>query len=85
MTANFSDDLRKAIEHAPDLPLRVIDASSNTAYVIMRLEQYEKVKAIFEPEDLEFHPSEAYPFIDEVMRDDDARDPGLESYQSISK
>jgi hypothetical protein len=53
--------------------------------VIMRADQYEKVKAVFESDDRDFDPSEAYPFVDEVMKEDDANDPSLESYQSYSK
>ena len=35
-------------------------------------------------DDSEMDPSEAYPLVDEVMADDDARDPTLESYQGES-
>jgi hypothetical protein len=45
--------------------------------------KHEKVKAAFEPDDQDFDPREAYPFVDELMREDDANDPGLESYQSF--
>ena len=48
-------------------------------------DQYEKVKVLFEREEHELDPREAYPFVDEVMREDDANDPTLESYQSYAK
>jgi hypothetical protein len=85
MTTKLSEDLREALEQGGDLPVRLVDATTNAGYVIMRADQYEKVKAVFEREDDNFDPREAYPFVDEVMKDDDAHDPGLESYQSFSK
>ena len=45
-------------------------------------DQYERVKAILEREEDDLDPRGAYPFIDDVMREDDANDPTLESYQS---
>jgi hypothetical protein len=85
MTAKFSDDLRQALEQAGSRPLHVVDATTKAHYVLLRIDQYEKVKAVFEREDQDFEPREAYPFVDEVMREDDANDPALGSYQSFAK
>jgi hypothetical protein len=85
MTTNLSDDLRHAFEQGGGSPVHLVDATTNERYVLMRADQYEKVKAIFECEEQDFDPREAYPFVDEVMRDDDANDPALESYQSFTK
>lgn len=85
MTTKLSDDLRRAIEQGGDIPVHLVDSVTNAGYVIMRADQYEKVKAVFESDDREFDPTEAYPFVDEVMKEDDANDPSLESYQSYSK
>jgi hypothetical protein len=41
---------------------------------------YARVKNLIY-DDSEFDPREAYPMINEVMREDDANDPWLESYQ----
>ena len=81
MTTKLSDDLRKALEQGGDAPVHLFDATTNAGYVIMCADQYEKVKAVFEREDNDFDPSVAYPFVDEVMKEDDANDPSLESYQ----
>ncbi len=43
-----------------------------------------EVKTVFEPDDQDFDPREAYPFIDNAMREDDAHDPSLESYQAAA-
>jgi hypothetical protein len=85
MTTKLSDDLRQAIEKGNGSPLLVVDADTNVRYVLMRAEQYERVKAVFEHEDREYDPREAYPFVEEVMREDDANDPALASYQSFRK
>jgi hypothetical protein len=79
MILNLTDDQRRAIEEQAGTPIPFFDAATNTRYVLLRADQYEKVRALLEAED--FHPRETYPFIDEVMREDDALDPTLESYQ----
>jgi hypothetical protein len=85
MITKPSDELRLALEQDGGIPVHLVDTTTNQGYVIMRADQYEKVKAIFEREDHDFDPREAYPFIDEAMQDDDANDPILESYQSFPK
>jgi hypothetical protein len=85
MTTILSDDLRQAIEKERGSPVHLIDAATNEHYVLMRAEQYEKVKAVFEHDDRDFNPREAYPFVEEVMREDDANDPILASYHSFIK
>jgi hypothetical protein len=85
MTTKLSDDLRQAIEKGDGSPLLIVDADTNLRYVLMRAEQYEKVKAVFEHDDRDFDPREAYPFVEAVMREDDANDPALASYQSFTK
>ena len=85
MTTILSDDLRQAIEKERGSPVHLVDAATNEHYVLMRADQYEKVKAVFEHDDHDFDPREAYPFVEEVMRDDDANDPTLSSYQSFTK
>ena len=83
MTTKLSDELRLALEQDGGIPVHLVDPMTNEAYVIMRADQYEKVKLVFEREDQVFDPREAYPFVDEAMREDDANDPALESYQSF--
>jgi hypothetical protein len=85
MTTNLSDDLREALDNAAGGPFRLVDSKTNVSYVIMRADEYEKLKQMVEYDAREFDPSEAYAFVDEVMKDDDAHDPALESYQSVSK
>ena len=46
---------------------------------MIRADQYEKVKVVFEGEDYDFDPREADPFVDEAIQADDANDPTLEN------
>ena len=80
MIPTLTDEQRRAIEEHGGTPILLLDVVTNASYVLMRAEQYEKVRALLEVE--EFDPREAYPFIDEVMREDDALDPTLDSYQN---
>jgi hypothetical protein len=79
MILHLTDDQRRAIEEQGGPPISIFDATTNSSYVLIRADQFEKVRALLEDE--QFDPREVYPFIDEVMRDDDALDPTLESYQ----
>jgi hypothetical protein len=85
MTTKLSDELRLALEQEGGSPVHLVDTTTNEGYVIMRIDQYEKVKLVFERDDQDFDPREAYPFVDEAMREDDTNDPALESYQSFTK
>ena len=67
MTPKLTDELRLAIEERGGGPLYLVDATDNH-YVLMRADQYEKVKVLFEGDDLD--PREMYPLIDEVMKED---------------
>jgi antitoxin ParD1/3/4 len=85
MTTKLSDELRLALEQPGGIPVHLVDSTTNEGYVIMRADQYEKVKVVFEREDHDFDPREAYPFVDEAMQADDANDPTLETYQSFPR
>ena len=85
MTTKLSDELRLALEQDGSIPVHLVDTTTNEGYVIMRADQYEKVKTVFERDDHDFVPRKGYPFVDEGMEDDHANDPALESYQSFPK
>ena len=76
MVPKLTDDLREAIEARGGEPLYLVDAT-NQRYVLMRAEQFEKVKALVGEDDLD--PRETYPLIDEVMRED-WDDPAMDIY-----
>jgi hypothetical protein len=56
-----------------------IDPQTGESYVLVRRETYERLKALLARED--YDPDEGAGYINEVMADDDAKDPYLESYQ----
>jgi hypothetical protein len=61
----------------------VRDAATNETYVLVRLEVYERLKALLAPD--EYDPDEGLAYINEVMAEDDAGDPLLEKYQDYRK
>jgi hypothetical protein len=85
MMTRLSDDLRQAIEQEGQSPVHLVDAPTNIHYVFIRADLYEKVKVLFEGEEHDLDPREAYPFVERVMREDDANDPTLESDQSYTQ
>ncbi len=60
-----------------------IDPLTGDSYVLVRRETYERFKALLAMED--YDPDEGAGHINEVMADDDAKDPYLERYQQHGK
>jgi hypothetical protein len=78
MTPRITDDLRQAIEERGGAPLYVEDAA-NQRYVLMRAEQFEKVKALFgdaEGEDVRA----LYPLIEQSFGRAGWDDPEMDDY-----
>jgi hypothetical protein len=59
------------------------DPQTGQTYILVRRETYERLRAILALED--YDPEEGAGYINEVMADDDAKDPYLESYQHYGK
>jgi hypothetical protein len=55
-----------------------IDPQTKEEYVLVRKEVYARIRELLD----DFDPREAYPFVDRIMTEDDAKDTTLESYQS---
>jgi hypothetical protein len=66
MTPKLTDDQRQAIEEHGGEPVYLVDTTTNATYVLMRAEQFEKVRMLLHAE---FDPREVYPFVDRVMRE----------------
>lgn len=56
-----------------------IDPQTGETYVLVPRETYERLKALLALED--YDPDEGAAYINEVMADDDTKDPYLEGYQ----
>lgn len=61
----------------------VLDPQTGESYVLVRRETYERFKALLTLDD--YDPDEGAGYINEVMAEDDAKDPYLESYQHYGK
>jgi hypothetical protein len=60
-----------------------IDPLTRQTYVLVRKEAYERLKALLSLDD--YDPDEGLAAMNEVMAEDDANDPLLESYQRYGK
>jgi PHD/YefM family antitoxin component YafN of YafNO toxin-antitoxin module len=60
-----------------------IDPQTQETYVLVRREAYERMKTMLALDD--YDPDEGTALINEVVADDDAGDPLLESYQHYGK
>jgi len=60
-----------------------IDPQTKATYVLVRRESYERMKGLLALDD--YDPDEAATFMNEIMAEDDAKDPLLESYQHFGK
>ncbi len=60
-----------------------IDPVTQTTYVLVRREVYEQSKTLLKMDD--YDPGEAAGYMNEVMAEDDAKDPYLQSYQHYGK
>ena len=59
------------------------DPQTKAKYVLVRQEVYERWKALIALD--EYDPNEGAAHINEIMAEDDAKDPYLESYQHYGK
>ena len=50
MTPELTQDQRMAIEERPDMPVYILDTATNNRYVLMLAEDYERMKAVTEPD-----------------------------------
>jgi hypothetical protein len=74
--AELDPNLKQAV--AVGTPVEVFDPTSNEVYYLLSAEQFQKLSSkLFG----DFDPRDAYPVIDEVMAQDDAHDPLLDTYQ----
>ena len=72
-----------ALQRDGDGPPRVHDAETNITYVLLREDLYERLRPLLSTG--EFDPDDSLSLMNEVMAEDDACDPLLESYQKYRK
>ena len=80
MVVKLSDEIRSALEQQPDMPLTVEDDRTHRSYVIIPVEEFEKVKALLY-DDGPFDPDEAIAAVAETFFGPTGWDaPGMELY-----
>lgn len=52
MTVPLTEPLQQAIDEQPGEPLRLVDPRTQTAYVLLQADIYERVRTLIEGEDL---------------------------------
>lgn len=82
MTPLLTDEQRQALYDAKGCaPVKVMDPATNTPYVLVRADLYDRCKALFEDE--EFDVREAYSAMDEVARAEGWDDPEMDVYDQL--
>ena len=61
----------------------VVDPQTKETYVLVRKEAYDRLKALLSMS--QYDPEEGTAYVNEIMAEDDASDPLLESYQHYGK
>jgi hypothetical protein len=66
MNTHLTDDQRHAIEQVGGSPVDIVDPATNASYVLLRAEDYEKMKAQPDPDDI----SSMYPLLADISPED---------------
>jgi len=75
----MTPELRAAIEQAGTEPARLVDPETQTAYILMREEEYDRIRTTHAPSG-EATPEAMYPFIDEAFGLSGWDDPKMDDY-----
>ncbi len=78
----LTDEIRQALAAHPEGPVRLSDPQTQEEYVILRADVYERLRDI-----LDDGPTmrQVGIMVERAMREEDADDPSLESYQKYRK
>ena len=77
----LTGELRREVQAAGDMPLRLTDPETLREYVLVRADVYDRLKGLLY-DDGEFDPRVGAALMNEIMAEDDNDDPYLESYQN---
>ena len=81
MTLQLNDEQREALGRSNNAPVYFVDPVTQTKYVLVTDEVYQRARALFEG--VPFHIAEAYPLMDEVARKDGWDDPAMDAYDQL--
>jgi hypothetical protein len=72
----ITPEIRQAIELAGEQPVQLADPETNSVYIIVRAEVYERMRALCD----DFDIRDAYPLMDQVAAHQGWDDPSMEMY-----
>jgi hypothetical protein len=72
----LTPEIRKAIEQAGEQPVQLTDPETNTVYMIVRADVYERMRASRDELDIR----DAYPLMDQVAALEGWDDPSMDIY-----
>lgn len=81
MTPELSEQQRQAVRERPDEPVDVVDAVTQSRYVLLPASTYQRVQALLEED--AFDVREAYPLMDRVAASEGWDDAGMDAYNTL--
>lgn len=73
----------QAVVRQGEIPPRVVDPGTQTTYILIREEFYNRMKALFAEEDNNRFLSEMYPHVMEVFGNEGWNDPAMDVYNEL--
>jgi hypothetical protein len=80
----MTEPLRQALDENPNEPIQIVDPRTRQTYVLLRSDIYERIKTLVSDDD-DLAGVDVGRLIADAMREDDADDPLLESYQKYKR
>lgn len=81
MLLKLTEEQRRALAAAPDKPVRVSDPETNATYVLLKLEDYERIQAFFEEDPIT--DVERRVILQGVWKRADWDDPAMDDYAAL--
>ena len=79
MSVELTEPQQQALDAGREEPLRLVDPRNRASYVLVRADIFERMKALVQDDGLDMR--QVAVLVDGAMREEDADDPALESYQ----
>ena len=72
----ISPELKRAVDQSGESPVQLTDPETNSVYVLLRADVYERMRAMCE----DFHVRDMYPMMNELADREGWSDPALDIY-----
>jgi len=82
MTPPLTEEQSRAVAARPNTPVRLVDPNTNATYVLLRAEEYDRVRALLEDD---FDIREAYPAQFSVAMRAGWGDPAMDDYNNYDE